>query len=57
MSSPLIVQGPHLEDEAGAVLEEMQTMIKARLAQQAPGTKKCERLRKEAADLDKEPLS
>jgi tRNA(Arg) A34 adenosine deaminase TadA len=57
MSTPMTVQGPHLEDEAGAVLQEMQTMIKARLAQQAPGTKECERLRKEAADLDKESLS
>jgi hypothetical protein len=37
MSTPMIVQGPHLEDEAEAILQEMQKMIEApRAKQQSP---------------------
>jgi tRNA(Arg) A34 adenosine deaminase TadA len=36
MSTPMIVQGPHLEDEAEAILQEMQKMIEARRAKQSP---------------------
>lgn len=36
MSTPMIVEGPHLEDEAWAILEEMQKLLEARVAKQSP---------------------
>ncbi|WP_419786618.1 nucleoside deaminase [Pseudodesulfovibrio sp.] len=39
MNKPMVVEGPFIEDEAGAILEEMQRKIEAQLAQQSAGGK------------------